>query len=76
MLGEMIAAIARVHLSADDLALVAAGTNPHDLMDFNVCIYGGFCAVYFREPNFESDADVEAMNAATEAALAILRVSA
>lgn len=72
-LSQYFSALCRAEFSADTLAQInrlnatpeyqfACAT--HDFTDSNALIFGAFCALFFRVPDFTSDSDLALINRA------------
>jgi hypothetical protein len=69
-LAHMICDLTEANMSPHEFALVRAGTNPHDIIDANVAVYGAWAGLYFEESDAGDQKTADLMNAATELCLA------
>lgn len=51
-------------LTGDSFTAIRAGSNPHDIIDANLPLYGAHCALHFAEPDAGNQAHADEMNAA------------
>lgn len=72
-LARMQFAITKEHLSPAELFRVANGVNPHDLIDYNICRYGAWAAIFFDEMDPANQEQADLANAADALCLEMIR---
>lgn len=65
-LAVMICGNTEALLRPDEFLQVQNGTNPHDLYDANVSLFGAWAGLYFADPDPADEATASLLNAAVQ----------